>query len=339
MIAALPSIAAGPGAAYLRTSSGSIDASGLLARLVPGDEVLARVEVRLPDGSFRTAVAGQEFRMTLPASVSAGDVLQLTFITLDPLPSFSLKTTPSSPTDEPILSGAGRLASALMSSPNRSAPLAVAATTAPLSSGFPGDARILSAALQNMLEKSGLFYEAHQADWIHGKFDSARLRAEPQASLVQSADSPEATKEKQSISPTPETALRAEASASRSDALVAPQGLSMVQQQLAVLESGRLLMRFYVAPEQEIHWEVEEHLQDTQGVPAPWCTRLSLDLPALGKFNASLTFAGNDVQIAMDAPVASSATLLQSNLDSLQANLRSAGIGSTFISVARHDQK
>jgi flagellar hook-length control protein FliK len=239
-----------------------------------------------------------------------------------------------------VLSAAGRLVAAMLPQSGEPAMLAAAPAAAPLLAAPPADGAALSLSLQDTLAQSGLFYEAHQAEWVAGKHDLAQLRTEPQGRLVQSApqfaadmdaavtaatDSPGATT---TAAPRAQQPLQAEAT-------------TLVQQQLAALESGKIVLQLEIWPRQWMQWEIEERAP--QAAPEPetppsWHTRLRLDLPQLGELNAALTLDGNGVQIKLDSISADSATLMQEHRAALHAALAAAGVPAAAIVIAHHDQ-
>lgn len=334
-----------PVAAIKPATGGRGEAQRFLLQLDPGQIVSARVEARLPDGSFRVAVAGQELRMALPAGVAAGDTLKLTFIAHEPRPTFALHEAAQLATPAPVLSAAGRLVAAILPQAGAPAVLAPMSTAAPLLAALPADGAVLSASLQHTLAQSGLFYEAHQAEWVAGKFDLVRLRAEPQARLAPSAPQSAAGKAAAPGAATDAVADAAGTAApTRLEQQLRPETAALVQQQLAALESGKVVLQLEIWPKQWMQWEVEEqardaaHEADPQDAPPNWHTRLRLDLPRLGELNAALTLSSSGVQIRLDAASAASAALLQGRRAALHAALAEAGVPPAAIDIAHHEQ-
>jgi flagellar hook-length control protein FliK len=332
--------------AAIKPASGSRgEAQRLLAQLEPGQILSARVGARLPDGNFRVEVAGQELRMALPAYVAAGDTLELSFITYEPRPTFALQERLAQAQSAPVLSAAGRLVAAMMPQPGEPAVLAAATAGAPLLAALPADGVGLSAALEHTLAQSGLFYEAHQAEWVAGRHDLAQLRSEPQArfGLVAPQLPVLPTEDTAAAGPTATDSAGA-AAAPRSEQLMRPEGSTLVQQQLAALESGKIVLQLEVWPKQWMQWEIEEREERAQDAareadaPSSWHTRLRLDLPQLGELNAALTLSSNGVQIKLDAAKAASATLLDGHLASLHAALAAAGVPAAGIAIGFHEQ-
>ena len=89
--------------------SGRADALRLLPQLDPGAILSARVEAKLPDGSYKVLVAGQPLRMTLPSYVAPGDTLELAFVAREPRLTFVLKNVQQAASAPAlVLSAAGR---------------------------------------------------------------------------------------------------------------------------------------------------------------------------------------------------------------------------------------
>ena len=327
----------GPVAAAKPMGSGRADALRLLPQLEPGEILSARIEARLPDGSYKVMVAGQPMSMALPSYIAPGDMLELAFVTREPRLTFALKDLPQA-APAPLLSAAGRLIAATMPQSGELVLSVAASTTASLLAAPPADGARLSGALAQTLETSGLFYESHQADWVAGERDLAQIRQEPQARLTQSAPPREA------VAAAPASAaieLPSAAPAQRQEQTIHPRTVPLVQQQLAALESGKIVLQIEIWPKQWMQWEIEEHRPGAgrePDTPPSWHTRLRLNLPQLGELNAALTLGSNGVQIKMDTAIAGSAALMQDHRASLHAALADAGVPLAGIAIAHHEQ-
>jgi flagellar hook-length control protein FliK len=252
--------------------------------------------------------------------------------------------------------------------PGEAAMPAAVANAEPLLSAAPKDGVALAGKLQGTLTQSGLFYESHQAEWVSGKRDLAVLMREPQTRLeAQARAEPQQRAESQGrIAPSAQTAqaalpiaspaapntaaagvaltrdLALPAAATRSEQAMPPALQALVQQQLAALETGKLVFQLQVWPDQWMQWEIDEDAQNASAqsadaaAPPRIQTRLHLDLPRLGALDATLTFDGAGVHMRLDAAQASSAAVLQDNRASLRAALNDAGLPAVDIAVARH---
>jgi len=352
-VAALIGIEAGRSGTPLASRT---DAGSLLPQVMPGQVLSARVDAVLPDGNFRVTVAGQPMSMALPKYFAPGDALDLKFVGREPRLTFAL-TGPLQAAPGPVVSTAGRMVGTLLPRPGEAAMPAAAADAAPLLAAAPDDGAVLSAKLQGTLTQSGLFYESHQAEWVAGKRELAALLREPQARFAPEAPLPrsavqQATPSQQS--PPSLTAqstatnialtndLAASGAAGRSEQAMPQQVQALVQQQLAALETGKLMFQLQVWPDQWMRWEIDEQAQHAGAqagdgdAPQRFQTRLHLELPRLGELDATLSFDATGVRVRLDAAEAGSAEVLQDNRASLRAALAAAGMPSADIAVTRH---
>lgn len=332
----------------------------LLPQLEPGDILSARVEAKLPDGNFKVLVAGQRMSMALPSYVAPGDTLKLTFIAREPRLTFALNEAAQA---APALSPTGRLVAAVLAAPGQPVRASTVSAAAPLLATLPGDGNGLTTALKDALGQSGLFYEAHQAEWVTGKRDLVQLRLEPQAQLEPQARlvpgephqaarlSPSAPQPEKGFTPgAPEPAAGATAArvapdslpgaAQSVDQVIHPQTLPVVQQQLAALDTGRVVLQLEVWPKQWMEWEIEERQPDSPSAPdalPDWQMRVRLELPNLGEVSAALRVHGDALRVEVSANSPRSVTLLQENRAALEASLAAAGVPPAAIVIAaRH---
>ena len=305
-------------------AAGRSDALRLLPQLDPGEILSARVDAKLPDGSYKVLVQGQALRMSLPSSIAPGDTMEMAFVTREPRLTFELQSVlPQGSIEAPALSSAGRMVAAAMLQAGAAPMPATAAVPGPLLSAAPADGTRLSGQLAQTLSTSGLFYESHQAQWVAGTRDLPQIMQEPQARLVRSAQSDT------------QTGVQA----------IQPQALPLVQMQLATLDTSVVMMQLEIWPKQWMQWTVEERPPDAQSdaqsedaPQADWNTRLRLVLPRLGELNAMLSFNASGIMIRVEADKAASAALLQAHGASLQATLAAAGLPSARSAITRHAQ-
>jgi hypothetical protein len=315
-----------------------------LAGLEPGQHLRATVQANLADDEFMVSLHrpqaqaekenGQMLHMKLPASVRAGDLLNLVFISREPRPTFALMA--GAPAEaSPLLSETGRFLDSLLRRPvfqGGSATLQGAIPSHfPLLATPPVDGGELARSLGRALGRSGLFYEAHQAQWIAGAKPIIELLLEPQARL--------------SGLPVPASALLADFGAepgatapihnadAGAYAPVHPDALPLVRQQLEVLETRHLAWQGMAWPGQPIVWEVEEEApqlakeQGAGGQPCgAWRTCLSLTLPNLGQVAARLRLGAGGVEIRVTAAEPAAAAVLRASAISLANGMESAGI-------------
>lgn len=159
---------------------------GDLPDLQPGQRFTATIQRPLPDGSFQAIVAGRTYTLALSHPAQTGDTLELVVTRNSPRAVFAERpasdiapqTLPQS-AGQPTLSATGRLISFLLTGRPAPAPTPLAGGQ-PLLPTPPQHGAALAPLLRQALGQSGLFYEAHQAQWIAGQRDTALLAAEPQ---------------------------------------------------------------------------------------------------------------------------------------------------------------
>jgi len=311
----------------------------LLPQLDPGDILSARVESKLPDGSYKVLIAGQPLRMALPSYIAPGDTLELAFAAREPRLTFVLKgVLPAGAVPAPQLSAAGRLVAATMLQPGELALPVEASAKAPLLASPPADGARLSGTLAQTLSASGLFYESHQAEWVAGRRDLAQLRQEPQARLTQGAA---AGGPGNAASPAAAVGLRAAANALRQEQSIDPRTVPIVQQQLAALDSAKVVLHLEVWPGQWMQWEVDDEQPGAAREPdeaQTWNTQLRLQLPQLGELKAALTLSGDGVRIRLESGSADSADLLRAHRGDLHLALVAAGVPPAGIAIEHHAQ-
>lgn len=333
-----------------------------LPELPVGQRFTARVENALPDGTFRALVAGRSMTLALPQQsqqpqpVRPGDTLDLVVTARTPRlivaegaegapprpgapssPAAAPAQTPPS-TPPPTLSRAGQIISTLLSGEERAPQPATIVRATPLLSEPPLQAARLAPALQQAIVESGLFYEAHQAQWVAGRYPAEALAREPQARHARpqrapTADAPTAPRPAEAV-PAAEAPRGGEPAAARSAVAAATPGLSaelqpLVQQQLDAAATQHIVWRGEVWPGQTLHWEIEAEEQRREApdeAPAEqWTTTVRLTLPRLGEINVALRLTPAKVSLAMTA-TADSAAALRQGMGALTAAFAAAGL-------------
>lgn len=163
-----------------------------LPELQTGQTFTARIQELLPDNTYRALVAGKQLTLQLPEGANAGDTLELTVVdrsgrTVIAQRADAQPTTTVSSDSRAYpysrISDAGHMIGQLL--PEEGKP----PSPAPLSRGEPVvpqppvKGADLAPALQKAVSQSGLFYEAHQAQWLNGNRSISSLRVEPQGQL------------------------------------------------------------------------------------------------------------------------------------------------------------
>ncbi|QEI07252.1 flagellar hook-length control protein FliK [Pigmentiphaga aceris] len=213
------------------------------------------------------------------------------------------------------VSGTARLMSEL-ASPAAAQPKMI--QVAPLGGAEQADPSRAAQHLQNAVEKSGLFYESHVQAWSEGRRALESLRAEPQGSLPQHANSA-LSAEEQSALPEPRALNAALASIPAS---VRP----LVQEQIALLETGQLgLQGTWQGQAFSVLIEPDEQNDNKHILPseqlANWRVRIDMETPNLGRLQIEIGLAGEAASVRVRAEDAQTArtTLGAQTGDLLQA--------------------
>jgi hypothetical protein len=183
--------------------------------------------------------------------------------------------------------------------------------------GAPGaDAAAIAAALRQGMEKSGLFYESHVAEWAAGTRAQAELTAEPQA---------------RGMAPPTD-----------------PATAQLINLQLNAHEQARVAWQGQLWPGQELRWEIEREAPDDahgsergdgdgtgDGGHAIWQSNLTLRFGRLGEVAAKVVLSGGQLHIRLDAP-ASAHSLLEAGSGRLADALDAAGAPLSTLAIHDH---
>ncbi|MDQ3185735.1 MAG: flagellar hook-length control protein FliK [Pseudomonadota bacterium] len=319
-----------------------------LVGLEPGQRLRATVQANLAADEFVVSLHmpqtenRQTLHMKLPANVQPGDVLNLVFVSQKPRPTFALVSNVLSAGISPLLSETGRFIDNLLRGPIISGgPTALPGAACfhfPLLASPPTDSAELAQSLASAFRRSGLFYEAHQAQWIAGARPLTELLLEPQARLFRLPLETSAGFAVPNAEPT--TTVSANDTVADASHPAHPEILAMVRQQLEVFETRHFAWQGMAWPGQTIAWEVaEEKPQLTQEQEAEqgaarqpstrWRTGLCLTLPNLGQVGASLRLdaeGAGSVEIRFTAAEPMTAGILRTGAIPLANGLESAGI-------------
>src|SRR5690606_9107507 len=321
---------------------------GDLPDLQPGQVFSARIQEVLPENTYKALVAGKTLTLALPEGANAGDVLELVVVDRSNK-AILARTLPEGAADNlsaykhTTLSPTAQLISQLLGEEPEAQAMPLNRGQALLNAP-PASAAPLAAALQKAVEGSGLFYEAHQAQWIAGKRPLETLLQEPQgqhsrpdaaqlaarAGAEATAANPALLKATDDAAPNARGAGEAAQAGARNEAQPMPAELRpLVQQQLEAAAHQRLLWHGEAWPGQRMEWEVEQERQQTArsaDEPQPWQTTLRLTTPRLGSVEARLRIAGNSLQLNLSTPVGASAADMRDELPALTEALAAAGI-------------
>ena len=299
-----------------------------------GQKVQGTIQAQVGAGVYKVRVLEQMLHMQLPENLKSGDVVELQVLSIQPRLTFSLAALNNPLSAPDTLSNTSLLLSALSQKPlgkayvtaAQSQPLISETTEAP-------DTAALAGKLQDSLSKSGLFYEAHQAQWISGARSTAQLLQEPQNQLTIQA---------RTVTDDPNTASRANTSQQDSSISNIPNQLQpLVQQQLNALEARQVFWQGLAWPNQRMDWEIHEESsrQNAAGYEdagKQWATQIRMDLPHLGEVAAMLRFSSKGLSITLDASGDATRVLFGSASSQLTAALAERGITVSSALVMPH---
>lgn len=365
----LPGPNAGPGQTQLPAAQRVGDA---LSNLIPGQRVLAEIQAQLPNGTYRAAVAQREITLALPFAAKSGDTLELEVVenegnlVLAFVARRGEKGDPATggarPAVETTLSRTASFIAGLL--PRREhgeqAPPAVLNANRPIAAQPPTTAADLVPLLRQAIAQSGMFYEAHQSQWVNNRLPLEQLLAEPQGRLSTAQGPGQGTSTPASSAPPGQAAermpqaadnealrnepaqIRQEAVQSRTATSPVPAELTpIVQQQLEALATQTYIWRGQAWPGQEMQWEiVEENSQRKSGgdeEPQTWQTALTLTMPQLGEVRAKMRLVAGEVAISLTTASGATALQLATNGEQLRGQLEAAGLRLNGFSVGSHE--
>jgi flagellar hook-length control protein FliK len=342
-----------------------------LSGLVAGQKVMAEIQAMLPNGTYRAMINQRSVTLALPFSAKSGDSLELQVTESDGKLALAVvsrqegeggKTAAAS--TSATLSRTGQLISDLFSGAREAKGGSVALPlngNQPIASAPPSSAQDLLPLLKQAITQSGMFYEAHQAEWIEGRFAKAALLQEPQGKLSSPAAFAAASAEElagtahlkipqntgEPVASTPRLAADvvaqtqstgvdtskagvAQTQAQQPGQMVAPQAQPLVQQQLDALATQNFSWQGQIWPGQEMRWEIDEDAarrgQESEETANKWTTRLRMALPNLGEIDAQIRLQGDQITLAMTAGNAETRNLMRTASVALRKQLDEAGL-------------
>jgi hypothetical protein len=337
-------------------------------RVAIGTAFQAQVLARLADGGFLVRVGDIDMHMLLPQGVDSGDRLQLTLAGTTPRPAFYMAMPAAAQADPAVLSSTGRLIDQILHSLPDSAATTPLRGAMPLVASADAGAPRMALALQAALEQSGMFYESHVALWSEGAWPMTSLLQEPQAQagrFLLMRDPPTTTPASLSLNDTGvgsaldpkqgalsggdgDMGVDAGTARAASDAADAPRQAvfdvdtaRLIAQQLGVLEQGQVNWKGECWPGQPLQWQVQEDSGGNAGGTAEgeakrsWNSTLRLELPRLGKVNATIQLVGNDVRIQLQVAEPGTAQVLRQGGPALADAVAAAGSRLEQIAVSQ----
>jgi len=355
----------------LRPVAPAQEISDKLSGLVAGQKVMAEIQALLPNGTYRALINQRNVTLALPFSAKSGDTLELQVTESDGKLALAVLSRPdgegeksAASTTSTTLSRTGQLISSLFSGPRDAKGGTTALTlngNQPLTNNPPSSAQDLLPMLKQAITQSGMFYEAHQAEWVEGRLAKAALLQEPQGKLSSPAafammDEGAGTALKASAEPAAAPRLAADVAqtldtnvdvskgstttqtAQTPTQPVAPQAQPIVQQQLDALATQNFSWQGQVWPGQDMRWKIDEDAarngQDDDETAPKWTTRLHLTLPNLGEIDAQIRLNGDQITLAMSAGSEETRALMRSASIDLRSQLNEAGLMLASMGVA-----
>ncbi len=293
------------------------------AHIPLGTALCAEVKGKLRNGAYLVDVAGAEVRMALPGNPREGDRLRLCLVARSPQVTFLL--TAPRPAEVSCLSATGQALARILGLARGGELLASLPGAEPILPNVTTDPVDISRCLQNRFVTSGLFYEAHVAEWVNGARALEDLAREPQQRL--GAESPP------------------NSNCNEYSENVALDLARLVNLQLEALEQGRIIWRGELWPGLPLQWEVSKQTVNSDcggnrqaDVPPQltWKTVLDLELPALGSVTAHLQLTGDRLQIRIATAESESASKLADGSPELLCSLSACGLAAPSIEVSHH---
>jgi len=339
-----------PGGGMRPVLEGRPEVAGQSLGLAPGVAVEARIVGRLSRDSVLLEIAGQLFQTDLPESVAHDGPERLPLIVLrgGDKPAFLLDRAGAEPAASPstrveLSALASRLGAAVAAATKgQEAVTALSAEALPILEAPPSDAEGLVPPLRQAVERSGLFYESHQAEWVAGRRSLEALRAEPQAAAVTKAaqadeTSPQPAGDRTEASVPTAASSGQSVTADTADAAPAlpPVIAHLVDRQLQTLSGQPVLWTGQVWPGQAMEWIIEEDSTPDPDETASdgWISRMRLTLPTLGEVELRIGLRDDRLTVRVvsgEAHVAS----FRDSADVLRTALAARGLALTAFDAA-----
>lgn len=283
-----------------------------------GQKYSARVEARLAGGSSLVNVAGQLLVMKLPpAAARIGNQIDLTLVAQSPRLQFLLASNASAQSQPATLSPIGQFLARLLKMAAFPQTLPPLTRTQPVLTAPPTSSHALPGILQQAIRQSGLFYESHLAQWANGRQSMDLVKQMPQGTL-----------------PAHTSIMDLDTSAPDAAKI-----LSIVQQQLQMLETGQIQWRGEIWPDQAMEWMIQEQPANQPGTSersTRWQTHLRLQLPKLSEIDATLIIDARGVTIKLNANMEATTHLMQQEQAALIEALSAAGLTVQVIGIETH---
>jgi len=289
----------------------------------------AAPQAAVPPSNAQAAAPGAA-GTPLPADAVKQASLGATLLGKAPLTPASQLPELSQNTPAATLSNTARVLTTVLNA-SQSGLLALVGKTALFGNAAPDTAQ-LAQKLEDVIAKSGLFYESHVAEWAKGQRSLADLAAEPQMQRLA----------QQALGGDNSPAARAAAGNSGPDLSAA----QMINQQLHTQEQGRVLWNGQAWPGQAMQWEVRRDERQgrrddgSDGEPEKiWRSGVRFRFPMLGAVSASVTLVGEQVHIQVQTDRGDSADTLRAWSGRLEQAMQAAGAPLSSLTISQDSQE
>lgn len=238
-----------------------------------GREYSAQILSKVDDKAYLVKVDNTVLKMDLGNAAQAGQTVSLRYVQDGPLPTFLLLPQASAATSGATeLSSAARLIGQYLQEAEKHGVSNKFEASAVVTYS-PKDPQMIAQGLRQAFSNSGLFYESHLNEMLHGARSVASVMQEPQ---------------NQNVNQVP----------------------TLTAQQLVVLEQNRVNWHGEVWPGQKMEWDVYSEPEDEQPGESsdganentrPVISEIKLDFPNLGAVSAKLTIVDGHVSINLRA--------------------------------------
>ena len=359
----------------LRPTPPAQEITDKLPGLAAGQRLLAEVQALLPNGTYRALINQRSVTLALPFAAKSGDAIELEVsesngkLTLAVVARGAAEGgRAGNESTATQLSRTGQLIGTLLAGARDGK--GGAAVALPLNgkqaiaASPPNSGTDLLPLLKQAIVQSGMFYEAHQAEWVEGRYSKAQLLQEPQGKLPPTTTPAQqgATAQQglataaSEAAPLPLSTASAEAAnrgatagsqaapaatPSSAPPAVAPQLQAIVQQQLEAFATQNFSWQGQVWPGQQVLWDIDKandgrHSDadaDADASNQAWQTRLRLFLPRLGEVDARLRIQGQQITLSVIASNAETRQLLSGETTALRSQLEKAGLDLASLGV------
>lgn len=291
-------------------------------QFVTGKEYQAQVLSKLEDGQYAVKLKldadGKDalIKMDLGKSdtglTKPGQALLLRYLHSSPTPTFlSLSTTSQSAASAADISPTAKLIGNILSQANENGVTKRYEASAIVTQA-PHNAQTLAHDLHHAIKTSGLFYESHLHDLVNNNHTVTAIRQEPQNQAN-------------------------------------PQLTNLVSQQLTILENQQISWQGQVWPNQTMDLDIyfnhhadeanqqQKHARQDADEDRPIVSKMSLDLPNLGKVAATLSLSEGRMRISLVTDQNTTFRVLKSQLQLLAKSIEKNGQQLDALTVSPHE--